>query len=230
MCHWSELVEQRHDPCRGNELHHQGVGGHGCPAIEPGMCARVLQEQQEAGEERTTKQHRQSKFLEEVQREGVLCGSVEAESLLNYEGGVNAEWQAEQGIGQRQDANVEQAVHQRSEAPPSDYLVQIAEAAGKPEGQQCNQHKGAFRDTETCVHSRVVLRVVVLLRWVYSFQFRRQLQPESADVQQLGNEVQGELYHEGSENYYGKAVYRHVSVTSSCAVQAENVSHLTWLF
>ena len=65
-----ELVEQRHDDRRGEDLHEEREGDHGHPGVDPGEPARVCEQGQEAGHERQADDGPDRQPFQQVEDEG----------------------------------------------------------------------------------------------------------------------------------------------------------------
>ena len=202
-----ELVEERHDPGRRDELDGEHERGGGDPAPEPRQWPGPLEEREDDGQQRAAEQGGEHQALQGVGDERSHGRAVEAVAGLDDEGRVRAEGQAEHDRGESERADVEQSRYQRSVAESAQQGVEPGEAAREPEDEDDGQVESTPDQPEAGARRGVALRAGVLVVVEDAGELGRQGRAERAHVERARHEMQQVLPDERDENDDGERVH-----------------------
>ena len=202
-----ELVEERHDPGRRDELDGEREHRGRDPAPEPRQRSGPGEEPEDDGQQQAAEQGGQDQALQGVGDEGRGGCPVEPVACLDDERRVHAKREAEQDRGEPERADVEQAGDDGTLAEPAQQRVEPREASREPEGEDDGQVERAPDQPETGARRRVALRAGVLLVVEDAGELGRQCRAERAHVERTGHELEQVLPDERGENDDGERVH-----------------------
>ena len=104
-----ELVEERHDKGRGQDLHDERERDDGRPGIDPGQIPPVFEQSQESDQQRDAQNDRHGQAFQEIEDERARRGAVEAILLFNDEHPPDLKWKVEETLGHGKDQQEDQS-------------------------------------------------------------------------------------------------------------------------
>jgi hypothetical protein len=178
-----EFMEEGHEPAWGDELDGEQKDGGGEPCPEP-CPGGVLEDEEEEGEEGEADEGGEGEAFEVVGGEGAWGGLIEAVFGFDAEGVVDFEGEREQGRGEVEEAEAEEALGDFRAGERADEGVEPAEAAGEPEGEEDEEADCAGDEAEAFAFAGVLLAAGVVLRAEDAGEFLREGRLEAFQIEE----------------------------------------------